>query len=297
MQHRGNNLRWLISEWTALLALGIPVQSFAQATLTTPSPVRSQCVGADCKREAGDQGAARGNSPQMVPRVPAAMPSERPGESMPGSLSNPEMAPALLRMPEYETIEFEKFVKVSVGRALPLFGHEFFPDLPTTFAPVDHVPVRADYLIGPGDELLIKAWGKIDLDARLTVDRTGQIYLPRVGPIMVSGYRYDQLNGAIRSVVARYFKDFDLNVSMGQLRSMQIFVLGYARRPGTYTISSQSTLVNALFASGGPASNGSMRHVQLKRNNILLTDLDLYDFILKGDKSGDLPLQSGDVVY
>jgi protein involved in polysaccharide export with SLBB domain len=200
-------------------------------------------------------------------------------------------------MPEYKLTEFEKFVQASVGRELRLFGHEFFAGVPTTFAPVDRIPVRGDYMIGPGDELLIRAWGKIDLDARVVVDRNGQIYIPRVGAINVAGIRYEQLNPFIHAAVGRFFRDFDVNVSVGQLRSIEVFVLGYARRPGTYTVSSLSTLINALFASGGPSSDGSMRHVQLKRNNVLVTDLDVYDLILKGDKSGDAPLESGDVIY
>lgn len=201
------------------------------------------------------------------------------------------------RMEPYGKTEFEKFVTASLGQDLPLFGHQFFADVPSTFAPMDRMPVRSDYVIGPGDELLIRAWGKIDLDARVVVDRTGQIYLPRVGSISVSGLRYEQLNGYLHSAVGKFFRDFDLSVTMGQLRSIQVFVLGYARRPGTYTVSSLSTLMNAVFASGGPAANGSTRHVQLKRNNSIVTDLDFYDVILKGDKSADAPLQSGDVIY
>ncbi len=201
------------------------------------------------------------------------------------------------RMPGYARTEFEKFVDASVGRGLSLFGRRFFAEVPTTFSPVDRVPVRSDYVVGPGDELLIRAWGKIDLDAKVVVDRTGQIYLPRVGTINVSGLRYEQLNGFVHAAISKFFRDFDVSVSMGQLRSIQVFVLGYARRPGTYTVSSLSTLMNAVFASGGPAANGSMRHVQLKRNNTLVTDLDLYDVILRGDKSGDAALQPGDVIY
>jgi protein involved in polysaccharide export with SLBB domain len=209
---------------------------------------------------------------------------------------SPDLA-AARRMPEYARTEFEKFVQASVGRDLRLFGHEFFAEVPTTFAPVDRIPVRGDYAIGPGDQLLIRAWGKIDLDAPVVVDRNGQIYLPRIGTLNVAGLRYEQLNPFLHAAVGRFFKDFDLNVSIGQLRSIQVFVLGYARRPGTYTVSSLSTLVDTLFASGGPASDGSMRHVQLKRNNVLVTDLDVYDLILKGEKAGDRPLESGDVIY
>ncbi|HET6934670.1 MAG TPA: SLBB domain-containing protein, partial [Candidatus Angelobacter sp.] len=179
----------------------------------------------------------------------------------------------------------------------PLFGHGFFENVPTTFAPVDRVPVGADYVIGPGDELLVRAWGKIDLDASLVVDRAGQIFLPRVGSISIAGLRYEQLSAYLHSAVGKYFRDFDLSVTMGQLRSIQVYVLGYARRPGTYTVSSLSTLMNAVFASGGPAANGSMRHIQLKRKNAVITDLDFYEVILKGDKSADAPLQPGDVIY
>jgi protein involved in polysaccharide export with SLBB domain len=172
-----------------------------------------------------------------------------------------------------------------------------FDEVPTTFAPVERVPVPADYVLGPGDELLIRAWGKIDLDSHVTVDRNGQVYLPRVGALNVAGLRYDQLDGYIRSAISALFKDFQLNVAMGQLRSIQIFVLGSARQPGSYTVGSLSTLVNALFASGGPSATGTMRHIQLRRGNLLLTEFDIYDLLQKGDKSHDVQLLPGDVIY
>jgi len=124
-------------------------------------------------------------------------------------------------------------------------------DISPTFAPMDRIPVPAGYAIGPGDELLIRAWGKIDLDARVVVDRNGQISLPKVGTLPVAGLRYEQLEGYLRTAVGNLYKDFELNVVLGQLRSIQILVLGNARRPGSYTVGSLSTLVDALFASGG----------------------------------------------
>jgi protein involved in polysaccharide export with SLBB domain len=172
-----------------------------------------------------------------------------------------------------------------------------FDEVPTTFAPVEHVPVPADYVLGPGDELLIRVWGKIDLDSRVTVDRNGQVYLPKLGTLNVAGLRYDQLEGYLHSAVSALFKDFELNVAMGQLRSIQIFVLGCARRPGSYTVGSLSTLVNALFASGGPSATGTMRHIQLRRGNRTLIEFDVYDLAQKGDKSHDVQLLPGDVIY
>ncbi len=169
--------------------------------------------------------------------------------------------------------------------------------MPSTFAPVDRVPVTSDYVIGPGDEILIRAWGQIDLDARLVVDRGGEVFLTKVGGLTVAGLKYEQLPEYFRTAIGRVFRNFDLTVSLGQLRSIQVFVVGQARRPGSYTVSSLSTLVNALFASGGPSGAGSMRHIQLKRNNQVVTEFDFYDLLLHGDKSKDARLLPGDVIY
>jgi protein involved in polysaccharide export with SLBB domain len=178
-----------------------------------------------------------------------------------------------------------------------VYSRNLFDESPTTFAPVDRVPVPANYVIGPGDELLVRIWGKVELEARVTVDRKGQIFLPKVGTLTVASLRYEQLESFMRTAVAKLYKDFEINVSIGQLRSIQIFVLGSARQPGVYTVSSLSTLVNALFASGGPSATGSMRHIQLRRANQLLTELDLYNLLRRGDKSNDVQLLSGDVVF
>jgi protein involved in polysaccharide export with SLBB domain len=129
------------------------------------------------------------------------------------------------------------------------------------------------------------------------VDRNGQVYLPRVGTLNVAGLRYEQLEGYLHAAISALFKDFELNVALGQLRSIQIFVLGSARQPGAYTVGSLSTLVNALFTSGGPSATGSMRHIQLRRGNRLLAEFDMYDLVQKGDKSHDVSLLPGDVIY
>src|SRR5215813_12382681 len=282
----------------SIAGLCLGFNCYAQTTLTSPTSQQSPCVGADCQRQAPSTGSSNfPTGPSVYPPYLQSTPSPADQRASPAENGVPLTGriPDLFygqRMPGYVRSEFEKYVQASVGRDLRIFGHEFFAEVPTTFAPVDRIPVRGDYVIGPGDELLIRGWGRIDLDSRVIVDRNGQIYIPRVGAINVAGVRYEQLNPFLHSAVGRFFKDFDLNVSIGQLRSIQVFVLGYARRPGTYTVSSLSTLVNTLFASGGPASEGSMRHVQLKRNNTLVTDLDVYDLILKGDKSGDAALES-----
>ena len=193
--------------------------------------------------------------------------------------------------------DFEIFIEDATGQSLQVYGRKLFEKVPSTFAPIDHVPVPAEYAIGPGDELLIRAWGKIDMDATVTVDRNGQISLPKVGTLNVAGLRYEQLDGYLRSAIGTIYKGFELNVTMGRLRSIQIFVLGSARQTGAFTVSSLSTFIDALFASGGPSATGSMRHIQLRRNGRLTAELDVYDLLRNGDKSQDAQLLPGDVIF
>jgi protein involved in polysaccharide export with SLBB domain/capsule polysaccharide export protein KpsE/RkpR len=193
--------------------------------------------------------------------------------------------------------EFEQMVADSAGRPLAVFGHSLFAQPPDTFAPVDNVQVPSDYTIGPGDELRIHIWGQIDADLRTEVDRSGRIYIPKVGEVAVTGVRYGELEGYLKEAIDRVFKDFSLTVAIGRLHSIQVFVVGQASAPGVYTISSLSTLINAVFASGGPSAQGSLRHIQLRRSDRVVQEFDLYDLLVKGDKSHDVPLQSGDVVF
>jgi protein involved in polysaccharide export with SLBB domain len=188
-------------------------------------------------------------------------------------------------------------VRNSTGKLLPVYGTDLFRHTPSTFAPLDKVPVAPDYVIGPGDELLIQIWGQVTLDSRFTVDRSGSIYIPKVGTIRVAGLPFGQLQDYIKAHLSRNFRNFDLNVNLGELRSIQVFVVGQAKRPGSYTISSLSTLVNALFVTGGPNARGSLRHIQLKRAGKVLVDFDLYALLQNGDKSSDMQLLPGDVIY
>ncbi len=193
--------------------------------------------------------------------------------------------------------EFQRFAMTSTGRMLHIYGASLFEHVPTTFAPLDALPVMPDYILGPGDQIDLRVWGQINFNESLTVDRSGDVFLPLVGRINVSGLRFEQVHDVLKSAIGRVHKNFDLSANMGRLRSIEIFVVGQASRPGTYTVSSLSTLVNAVFASGGPSSRGSMRRIELKRSDKLITTFDLYDLIMRGDKSKDVRLQPGDVVF
>jgi polysaccharide export outer membrane protein len=214
----------------------------------------------------------------------------------PEQIRDPRVPEAVAQQPA-ERIEFQDFVAQSAGRDLQVFGADLFRNVPTTFAPVDNIPVSADYVIGPGDEIVIRAWGQLDVDYSAVVDRTGTISIPKVGTINVAGIKYQDLQSYLKSSIGRVFRNFELTASLGQLRAIQVFVVGQARRPGSYTVSSMSTLVNAVFAAGGPSIKGSMRSIQLKRGNRVVTELDLYDLLINGDKSKDAALLPGDVIY
>ena len=304
-------LRWTVTALFGLLAL--PGLGWAQTTLRTPSAddPQSQCAERDCsaapRTSEGNANPAPGNAGNQAGTAP------HPAEALPDNNDNNDeergqngepvrhpKRPFPLKtdaIPEPPPSEFQEFVANSVGRRLPIYGYSLFDRVPTTFAPVDRIPVTDDYLIGPGDEILIRAWGQIDLDGKLVVDRGGEVFLPKVGALSVAGLKYQQLPEYFRTAIGRVFRNFDLTVSLGQLRSIQVFVVGQARRPGSYTVSSLCTLVNALFASGGPSGTGSMRHIQLKRDNRVVTEFDFYDLLLKGDKSKDARLLPGDVIY
>jgi protein involved in polysaccharide export with SLBB domain len=179
---------------------------------------------------------------------------------------------------------------------LKQFGHEFFRAPPDTFAPVETVPVGPDYVVGPGDEIRIAVWGKIDGQFTLEVDRDGKISIPKVGTVGVAGLTFRDLKEVVHREFSKYYTGFEMNISFDALRTINVFIVGNARQPGAYSISALSTLVNALFVSGGPSKAGSMRDIQVKRSGETIVHFDLYDFLLNGDTTKDIRLMAEDVI-
>lgn len=196
-----------------------------------------------------------------------------------------------------EKSEFQNFIEYATGKQLPLFGEEFFSGSPSSFAPLQNTPIPSDYILGAGDEVLIRAWGSVDIDYRATVDRNGLINIPTIGTISMAGVKAGEADAVIKSSIGKLYRDVAVSVSFGRLRAITVYVVGQARKPGSYTISGFSTLVTALLASGGPNLTGSMRNVQVKRHGKVVGSLDLYAFIAKGDKSNDVKLLDGDTIY
>ena len=177
------------------------------------------------------------------------------------------------------------------------FGYDLFRGSPTTFAPVTEIPIPSEYTLGPGDVLRIQLWGKENKSLELPISRDGTISFPQSGPMSVAGMSFDEARQQIRKQVSEQYIGVQASVSLGELRSMRVFVLGEARNPGSYSVSSLSTITNALYVSGGIKQTGSLRNLQLKRNGKLVGTLDLYDLLLRGDSSHDNRLQPGDVIF
>ncbi|MAY01591.1 MAG: hypothetical protein CMQ38_01275 [Gammaproteobacteria bacterium] len=177
------------------------------------------------------------------------------------------------------------------------FGYSLFAGTPSTFAPATDIPVPPDYVVGPGDTVVLQMYGQRNVRYELAVSREGIMQFPEVGPLNVSGLSFEEMRDLVQQTVSNTLIGQEVTVSMGALRSVQIFVLGEAYQPGIYTVSSLATMTNALFFSGGISDLGSLRKIQLIRGGETITELDLYDLLINGDTSGDVRLQPNDVIF
>ena len=231
-------------------------------------------------------------SQQMVPQLKTPLVPVRCDEPGSSNRNEKNLSPnsSLLN-------DFQKYLCSSSGLPLAVFGQQIFQAQQAAYSPLEAAPVSADYLLGVGDNFSVRLWGQLDADLQLKVDRSGAVFIPRVGNVSVVGVPFGSLKDHLSREIGKVYRNFDLAVTMGQLKSVQVFVVGFAQNPGSYSLGSLSTVVNALFAAGGPSVNGSLRKIQVKRAGKVVSEFDLYDLLLKGDKSHDLMLQGGDVVY
>jgi polysaccharide export outer membrane protein len=194
-----------------------------------------------------------------------------------------------------------KVTKLPVRRAgvagLKPFGYDLFKDSSSTFAPLNEIPVPADYIVGAGDQINVQLFGSTNRTLRLTVGRDGRVNFPELGPINVSGQTFARVASDLEGRVARQMIGVRASVGMVDTRSIRVFVMGEANRPGSYTVSGLGTITSALYASGGVKSIGSLRDIQLKRQGAVIRRLDLYDLLLRGDTTDDAKLLPGDVIF
>jgi len=184
-----------------------------------------------------------------------------------------------------------------ISTALRPFGYEFFREAAVNvMTDRKDLPVPAKYVVGPGDEVKILLWGRVNAQYSLVVDRNGNITIPQIGPVQVAGMTFERMSANLIKQAAQIV-GANIDITMGSLKTIPIFVLGDVRRPGSYTIGSFATITDALLIAGGPSEIGSMRNIQLRRKDKIIVTFDLYDLLLKGDKSKDKILQAGDIIF
>lgn len=280
-----------------VVLLGAPLPAPAQGTTPTSqtqpqtqTQPASGSYGTEGTSASGTAAAARdAASVQLRQPVPAAT---RPALGQP-------LWPGQPAAMAYVPGEFERFVQTLVGpdTLVRRFGAELATELSEARTQDISPLVPPDYVVAPGDEVLLTLWGSVDADLRLVVDRGGRITVPRVGSIQVAGVRHADMPAVVERRVAQVFRNFQLSVTLGQLRGIRVFVTGFVEHPGSYTVSALSTVVGALLQAGGPSAAGSLRQVELRRGGTQVARFDLYDLLLKGDRSADRALQAGDVVH
>jgi protein involved in polysaccharide export with SLBB domain len=193
-----------------------------------------------------------------------------------------------------EKNQFQKFIFETTGINLNSYGHSLFAR--TSYAPVSQAPTPVHYVIGPGDEIDIKVWGSVEFNVRQQVDRDGRITLPQLGSFGIAGTRVENLDEILKRNIGRIYKGFFVSGTLSKIKSIQIYVVGHAKKPGAHTLSGMSTLVSGIFDAGGPLPSGTMRKIRLLRDGTELAKIDLYDFIKNGESSGNVKLMAGDVI-
>ncbi|WP_338467470.1 SLBB domain-containing protein [Novosphingobium sp. ZN18A2] len=224
----------------------------------------------------------------VVPGMPVAT------GSVPVPSSSTGITPNIRQPPEPN--EFETYVEDQLGKPLPRFGASLIVPSTRDFTVPATTTVPPAYILQPGDTVFIGLSGSLDGSVERTIDNDGNIFLEKVGSVHLAGVRYSDLKTAIKKAVGTQYRGFYVSVSVKQLHGIQVYVTGFANNPGSYTVNSLSTLLNAVLAAGGPSSGGSFRSIKLYRNGELVSDFDLYDLLLKGDKSKDVLLQNEDVI-
>jgi len=269
------------------LAIQTPVAAQtggAQAAETgTPGPIRLRQAVPTTEPDPRSAGTARERDRDRDP--------ERRGDTLRRSATEPA-----LHVPS----EFEQFVQRVAGDPKPPI-HRFGAELVTPTSdmlPAEPSPlIPPDYAVKTGDEIVVTLWGSVDADVRLVVDRGGRVTIPRVGPVLVAGVRYADLSATISQRVAQVFRNFQLSVSLGALRAQRVYITGFVAKPGTYSVHPLASVTQALLQAGGPSAAGSFRAIELRRGKDRVAELDLYDFLLKGDRGADRPLQAEDVIH
>jgi polysaccharide export outer membrane protein len=287
-----------------------------EAFLRLPAPLREKIRTADPgepeKLTTEDRLRLNGLEPSLRRKITTLLlqtvkekEEKKPGSPLEGAVAEDQEPPGKVPTGEKPGDEQSSTDKEAVHPAtipkpapLPRFGADLFAQRLADYLPELSLPVFDDYILGPGDQIVLHYWNiLLDETLTLTVSRQGKIAIPRKGELAVWGVAFGRLGALLEAELSKYYKDVKLSVSMGKLRSIQVYVVGEVERPGLYTVSALSTIVGALLTTGGPTRAGSMRRIELRRKGKTVRTFDFYDFLLRGDRAGDIRLLGGDTLF
>lgn len=246
------------------------------------------------QRQAAVKAAPKGQDVPLVVESPLATPPN-------GNTAETSSEPSVLQENAKEALApvtlDERIQSQALRGELKQFGYDGFADAVTTASPTQVLPVPPDYVISPGDTFIVQVFGATDLEYRLVVTRDGRLLVPEVGDLNVGGLTFEEAKLVIQENIDKVRIGVKSVVSLGELHSMQVIVTGEFEKPGSYTISGLSPLFNTLFSTGGVKKTGSLRNIQLRRQNALIATIDMYDFLLRGDSKGNVFLRHGDIIF
>lgn len=285
-----------------MLCMGSAVPGFAQSRNNIPSgsPVDPyQRSGGDNGGDGGDTRPSLGANPFTGQQLlqPYTLNATIPAAISADQLVRADDASAALTRQPPKPGEFEQYMERLLGRKLQRYGSELILPSQRDFAAPATATIPPEYIIQPGDTISISLAGSMDGSVDRQVDNNGRIFLAGVGPIKVAGVRYSDLRGTISRAVGQQFRNFTVSVDIKQLRGIRVYVTGLANNPGAFTVSSLSTLANAVFQAGGPSSGGSWRSIKLYRNGEEIANFDLYQLMRGGHRVNDVQLQNEDVLF
>ncbi len=197
---------------------------------------------------------------------------------------------------QYTALDSLEMVSQENAPQKKIFGHDIFNQQNLTFEPNTNMATPADYVLGAGDQVIVDVWGASQKTFDTTISPDGVIIIDEVGPIKLAGLSVESARSAVKKKLGQYYGDCRFNLSLGNIRTVQVQVVGEVVMPGSYSLSGLSTTFNALYAAGGISEKGTLRNIKVYRNNKVLTTVDVYDYLVNGNGRSDVRLQDKDLI-
>ena len=286
---------------SAGVASGQGMQQVDPRYIPQGSPVSTNAVDQRQVQVVPNQGGLGTTDPQagLTIRADSVVDTERQlllNEQLLSARRDPDRGEISLKLPPRPN-EFERYVERVIGRKLPRFGANLLLPSQRDFATPATATVPPDYILNVGDVVSIAMAGSIEGSVEREIDTNGRIFLPKVGGVQLAGIRYGDLQDRVSAAIGRQYRGFTVNVGIRRLRGLRVYVTGFANHPGAFTVSSLSTMANAVFQAGGPSSGGSFRSIKLYRRGAEVADFDIYQLVRGGNRVGDAVLQNEDVLF